>query len=81
MKKGADSIEMDTRVTEMVKAVEKTWQKRGRAPSLRELANETGLSVGWVHAVVNAACERGQLVKEPHGARTIRVPRPGEATP
>jgi DNA-binding MarR family transcriptional regulator len=63
---------------QLVDEVKKQTGARGRAPSLRELADAMQLSVPRVHQLIERCCEMGKLVKEPHGARTVRLPRPGE---
>lgn len=48
-------------------------RERGLSPTVAELAQETGLSEGTVHASVGVLDARGLISRRPNTARSIQV--------
>ena len=61
---------------EVLLAVGHLTHERGYPPTYREIAEELGLSVSAIHRIVAAMVKAGDLMADPHLARSIRVMSP-----
>lgn len=59
----------------IVNAVAEHWRRYGIAPTIREIADATGLrSTSTVQYHVNRLIVRGHLIRTPNAQRSLRLP-------
>lgn len=62
----------------ILRIVEWTWKEQGRAPTLRDLSDATGISLGTAQKYVKRLNEEGLLHWTPKRHRSIKLSRQGQ---
>lgn len=62
----------------ILRIVEWTWKEQGRAPTLRDLSDATGISLGTAQKYIKRLHEEGLVQWTPKKHRSIKLSKQGQ---